>query len=180
MPFALQFDVKRAGYAEQFVENLKGTSKQMLDEVLVGIKDDIAAHAPKGKGQNPKVGDIPLAESFYEIPAQEVAPSVLEGYIASKVPIKARAQEYGSGMQGPRASSYPITPRTAKLLAFYWENGPRGPMVYHFARVSHPGVYGQFYINETLRIWRPALAQKFGEAIRLAAQAPNIPGGRSF
>jgi len=176
----ISFDVKRAGLAEQFVERLRGTTEQTLNELLSGIRSDIAAHAPKGKGENPKAGDIPLAESFYEIPAQEVAPSVLEGYIASRVPIKARAQEYGSGMQGPRASSYPITPKTAGLLRFYWENGPRGPMIYHYAKVSHPGVYGQFYINETLRIWRPALAQKFGEAIRLAAQAPNIPGGRSF
>ena len=39
--------------------------------------------------------------------------------------------------------------------------------------VMHPGVYGQFYINETLRVWRPALAQRFADAIRLAAEVPK-------
>jgi hypothetical protein len=164
MPFVMQFDIKRAGLAEQFVQNLKGTSEQMLNEVLEGIKTDIASHAPRGSGQNPKAGDVKLSDSFYTIPAQPVGESSWEGYIASTVPAKARAQEYGSGLYGPRMSTYPITPKNAKFLRFEKE----GEIKYR-RLVNHPGVIGQFYINETLRIWRPASAKKFGDAIRLAA-----------
>lgn len=161
------FDIKRAGYAEQFVANLKGTSEQMLNETLEGIRGDISAHAPKGKG-SVRAGDIRLAESFYTIPAQEIAPSVIEGYIASRVPAKARAHEYGSGIQGPQMRPYYIRPKNARFLAFEKEGKT---LVLPF--VIHPGVYPQFYINETLRVWRPALAQRFADAIRLAAQVPR-------
>jgi hypothetical protein len=180
MPSLMTFDVQRAGYAEQFVQRLGEMSRQTLNEILVEMTDDIAAHAPVGKKADVRRGTMHLSDSFYHIPAQEISPGVLEGYIASRLAIRARVQEYGSGLLGPKMSDYPITPKQAKALVFYWENGPYGPRIYHFAKVSHPGVWGQFYINETLRTWRPALAQKFGEAIKLAAEAPNIPGGRGF
>jgi len=168
MPFAISFDIKRAGYAEQFVQRLQGTSERMLNDTLGGIKDDIAAHAPRGSGENPKAGDIKLSESFYTIPATILEPGVLEGYIASRVPIKARAQEYGSGIQGPQMKPYPIYPRNARFLRFQKEGRT---LILPF--VVHPGVYPQFYINETLRVWRPALARRFADAIRLAAAVPK-------
>ena len=170
----MTFDVKRAGLAERFVQNLKGTSEQMLNDTLVGIKDDIAANAPRGKGAV-RAGDVRLSESFYTIPSQEIEPSVLEGYIASQVPAKARSHEYGSGIYGPSMQAYPIRPRNTRFLKFEKEG-----RTLILPMVMHPGVMGQFYINETLRVWRPALAQRFADAIRLAAEAPNIRGGRRF
>jgi len=162
MPFTISFDVKRAGYAEQFVQNLQGTSERMLNDILSGIKDDIAARAPKGSGENPKQGDIKLSESFYTIPATILEPGVLEGYIASVVPAKARSQEYGSGLYGPKMAKYRI-PKDHDGVKFQKEG-----KTISLPFVMHPGVIGQFYINETLRVWRPAIARKFGEAIRLA------------
>ena len=168
MPFAISFDIKRAGYAEQFVQNLQGTSERILNDTLSGISDDIAANAPRGSGENPKAGDIKLSESFYTIPATILEPGVLEGYIASRVPAKARAQEYGSGIQGPKMNRYLIEPKNARFLKFQKEGKT---LILPF--VKHPGVHGQFYINETLRIWRPALARRFADAIRLAAEVPK-------
>jgi len=164
MPFAISFDIKRAGYAEQFVQNLQGTSERMLNDTLSGIKDDIAANAPKGSGENPKAGDIKLSESFYTIPATILEPSVLEGYIASSVPAKARALEYGSGLHGPGRDKYPIYPRNARFLRFQKEGKT---LILPF--VMHPGVYAQHYIDRVLRQWRPLLAARLGEAVQLAA-----------
>lgn len=170
----IEVKVERAGYAEQFVQNLQGTVPDMLTQITEEIKNDVATHAPKHRVGNPKVGDVPLGQSFSATPAQQTEPNVWEAYIESSVPAKARAQEYGSGMQGPKMARYPITPKTARMLAFRWDDGPNAekfpshPM-YYLKQVMHPGVYGQFYINETLRIWRPALRQRFGEAIRAAA-----------
>lgn len=171
---AIWFDVKRAGLAEQFVQNLKGTSEQMLNDVLVGIKDDISAYAPIGSGRR-TIADMRLSESFYTIRAQEIEPSVLEGYIASRQPAKARSHEYGSGIHGPKGRPYPIYPKNARFLKFEKEG-----RTLILPMVMHPGVFPQFYINETLRVWRPALAQRFANAVRLAAESPNIRGGRRF
>lgn len=163
------FDIERAGYAEQFVQNLQSTMPDGLTQLTEEIKNDIAVNAPKGGGKyNPKVGDTPLSESFDTIPAQQVGESVWESYITSSVPAKARSLEYGSGLQGPRMSKYPITPKSGRFLVFQKEG-----RTLRLPFVMHPGVYGQFYINETLRVWRPAVAQRFGTAIRLAAVAPK-------
>lgn len=171
---AIWFDVKRAGLAEKFVQNLEGTSEQMLNDILVEITGDIATNAPIGSGATRR-GVMRLSESFYHIRAQEIEPSVLEGYIASRQPAKARSHEYGSGIHGPKGQPYKISPRNARFLKFEKEGRT---LILPF--VMHPGVMGQFYINETLRTWRPALAQRFANAIRLAAEAPNIRGGRRF
>jgi len=159
----ISFEVTRAGLAEQFVENLKGTTERMLNDSLEAIRADISAEAPKGKGENPKAGDVPLAESFYTIPAQAVGESSLEGYIATVVPQKARALEYGSGLHGPAKSTYPIYPKNARFLRFQKEGKT---LILPF--VMHPGVYAHHYIDRVLRRWRPLLMQRFGEAIRLA------------
>ena len=137
----ISLTAKRRGLAEQFVENLKGTTEQMLNDSLEGIRADISAEAPKGKGENPKAGDVPLAESFYTIPAQTVAESILEGYIATSVPQKARALEHGSGLHGPGRSKYPIYPRNARYLRFQKEG-----KTLILPMVMHPGVYAHHYI----------------------------------
>jgi len=161
------YDIKRAGYAESFVQNFRGTTRQAFDNVMTGIKNDVAANAPRGKGEV-RPGDVRLSESFYTVAAQEVSPGVLEGYMGSRVPAKARSHEYGSGIQGPQIRRYPIRPRNAKRLKFEKEG-----KTLILPMVMHPGVYGRYYINETLRYWRPALAQKFADSFRLAAELPK-------
>jgi hypothetical protein len=168
----IQFDIQRAGYAEQFVQNLSNTMPEALNELLEGIKDDIAANAPKSGQGNPKVGDTPLADSFYTIPATQQGANAWEGYIASTVAAKARSHEWGSGINGPRMSTYPITPKNARFLRFEKEGEIK------FRRlVMHPGVIGKFYILETLRVWAPAIAKRFGDAIHMAAVSKGwMPG----
>ena len=159
----ISFDVKRAGYAEQFVQNLQSTMPQALDELLVGVKDDIAAHAPRGGAKyNPKKGDVALSESFYTIPAQQIGESSWEGYIASVVPAKARSHEWGSGLYGPKMAKYRI-PKDHDGVKFQKEG-----KTLSLPFVMHPGVVGQFYIAETLRVWAPAIAKRFGDAIKMA------------
>jgi hypothetical protein len=164
MPAVMEFDVQRAGYAEQFVQNLQGTIPQMGDEVLTGIKDDIASHAPKKSGG--------LAGSFYTIPMTQIGEGIWDGFIASHKAAQARAHNWGSGIHGPKMATYPIRPQNSKYLRFEKE----GEVKYR-RLVMHPGVVGTFYIDETLRVWRPALAHRFGDAIRLAAVSRGwMPG----
>jgi hypothetical protein len=160
MPFVMRFDVRRAGYAEQFVQNLRGTIPQMADQVLTGIKSDIADHAPRKSGG--------LQSSFYTIPVTMVDDSSWEGYIASRKAAQARAHNWGSGVHGAKMQPYPITPKNARYLRFEKE----GEIKYR-RLVMHPGVVGTYYIDETLRVWRPALARRFGDAVKLA----SVSGG---
>lgn len=150
------WEIKRRGLAEQFVERLRGTTEQMLNESLSAITHDIAAEAPR------RTGD--LSESFYVIPAQPIAPMVWEGYIASRTPEKARALEYGSGLHGPAKAKYPIYPKNARFLSF--EKEGRALVL---PMVMHPGVYAHHYIDIVLRRWRPVLIRRFGESTQLAA-----------
>lgn len=96
----------------------------------------------------------------------------------------ARAQEFGSGLYGPKKQRYPIYPRRGKVLAFDWPNAPAslkyagqlettstGMLVakkgvakartkFVFAYVMHPGVPPHPYL-------RPALKESRGDARRL-------------
>ena len=160
----VEFDVERKGLAEQFIQRLEDTAQQMLNDSLYAIASDISAEAPPHRIDNPKEGDVSLSESFYVIDAQEIERMTWEGYIASVVPEKARALEYGSGLHGPGRGRYPIYPRTARALSFEKEG-----RTLVLPMVMHPGVYAHHYIDIVLRRWRPLLAQRFGEAIQLAA-----------
>ena len=55
----------------------------------------------------------------------------------------ASAVEGGSGLYGPRASKYPIRPRNAKRLRFYWRKVGR---VVSLPIVHHPGQRGKNYL----------------------------------
>jgi len=165
----VEFKIERAGYAEQFVQNLQGTIPDMLDRTLEEIRVDVAAEAPEHSVGNPKIGDVSLSESFYTVPAEQVQESVWEGGIASLVPAKARAHEYGSGLHGTRGDKYIIRPRSARMLAFKKEGRT---LVLPF--VMHPGVRARHYIKTVLSRWTPILAERFGDAIELAL----VPSGR--
>lgn len=39
----------------------------------------------------------------------------------------------------PGTKEHPVAARRAKALRFFWEKGPRGPGIYFFKRVQHPG-----------------------------------------
>lgn len=39
----------------------------------------------------------------------------------------------------PGTRPHPIQARRARALRFYWKKGPRGPGIYFFKRVQHPG-----------------------------------------
>lgn len=159
----ISFDVKRAGYAEQFVQNLQSTMPEALNELLGGIKDDIASHAPRKSGG--------LADSFYTIPAEKVDESSWEGYIASTKAVQARSHEWGSGLYGPKMAKYRI-PKDHDGVKFKKEG-----KTISLPFVMHPGVVGQFYIAETLRVWRSAVVKRFGDAIRMATISKGwMPG----
>lgn len=52
------------------------------------------------------------------------------------------------------------------LLRFFWPNGPKGPKIYVFRFVNHPG-------NPAQNWWEPALREAFGPT--LAAKAVSTP-----
>lgn len=169
MPTFISLDIHRVGYAEQFVANLHGNIPQVLTQLTEEIKNDIAFESPKRTVfLNPKAGDIRLADSFSATPAEQVDEATWEATIRSSVPAKARSLEYGSGIHAGKGE-YPITPKAARLLHFYWEHAPEemgGPSWYSFPRVTHPGVRAFAYIRRTLARWRPAIARRFGDAIK--------------
>lgn len=55
----------------------------------------------------------------------------------------AAAVEGGAGLYGPRMSKYPIRPRNAKRLRFYWRKVGR---VVSLPIVHHPGQRGKNYL----------------------------------
>lgn len=54
------------------------------------------------------------------------------------------AVEGGSGLYGPKRSKYPIYPRRAKRLKFYWRKVGR---VVSLPKVNHPGQRGKRYLE---------------------------------
>lgn len=61
----------------------------------------------------------------------------------------------------PGTRPHEIRPRRARALRFYWERGPRGPGIYFFSRVMHPGYKPEFD-------WRKvALEQAMPEILNL-------------
>lgn len=56
-----------------------------------------------------------------------------------------------------------IRARRAKVLRFYWPNGPAGAGTYHFRHVNHPG-------NAAQNWWEPGLARIGSSTLRKAAR----------
>lgn len=48
-----------------------------------------------------------------------------------------------------------IAARRAKVLAFYWEGGPRGPGMYFYKFVNHPGTQPNPYIERAMAKFSP-------------------------
>lgn len=74
----------------------------------------------------------------------------------------AAAIELGSGLHGPKGSTYPITPRPPKKkLVFYWEKVGR---VVAFPSVNHPGFEARPYIAPTVEETKDEVKKILGEA----------------
>lgn len=48
-----------------------------------------------------------------------------------------------------------IAAKDAKALAFFWANGPRGPGLYFFKQVNHPGTWPHPFLREALQFSIP-------------------------
>jgi len=62
--------------------------------------------------------------------------------------------------KGTRAHEIPTGGAAAQMakgypLRFYWEKGPRGPGIYYYWRVWHPGTKPNDFVGRALRRWRP-------------------------
>ena len=63
---------------------------------------------------------------------------------------------HGTGLYGPRGAKYPIVPKGPGYpLKFYWARGPRGPGIYYFMRVMHPGIKPNPFPSRAYRRWLP-------------------------
>ena len=67
----------------------------------------------------------------------------------------------------PGTRSHEIRPKRAKALRFFWAKGPRGPGIYFFKRVMHPGYKPPFDWRkaaiERTRHYLYGLLQKWGQ-----------------
>ena len=68
----------------------------------------------------------------------------VSGSVGSDLPYAA-AVEDGAGLWGPRHAKYPIYPRRARRLRFYWRKVGR---VVSLPRVLHPGQRGKDYLRK--------------------------------
>ena len=48
-------------------------------------------------------------------------------------------------------------------LSFYWGNGPRGPGLYHYWSVNHPGTKPNRFVDRALDRWRPEARRELRE-----------------
>lgn len=174
----INFTVERAGYAEQFIANFHKNMPEKLTAIITELKDEIVFNAPSGHGEtrpDPRSGGMRLAESFYVVPAQQTDEG-WEATINSRLPVRARVHEFGSGYWGPGASWYPITPKNARFLKFDKEG------VTKFLKlVKHPGVHPQMYIRSSIAGMRDRIREAFGEAIRMSAiDVGGVPRGPGY
>lgn len=180
----ISFSVERMGYAEQFIANFHRNMPEKLTAITEELKEAIAEAAPTGKKTDARRGTLHLWESFYVVPSQEVGEGSWEATVNTRLPVRARVQEFGSGYWGAGGGPYPITPKTKKLLNFYWENAPQhmgGPGWYQFPRVMHPGVHPQMYIRGSIVRMRDRIREAFGEAIRMSAiDVGGVPRGPGY
>ncbi len=96
---------------------------------------------------------------------REEAPS-RTGAFAAKIRqrafVQAEAVGFKIGMPQPLADfitkgtrSHPIVARRAKMLRFFWDQGPKGPGIYYFFSVNHPGTKANRFIGRAVRRWKP-------------------------
>ena len=50
---------------------------------------------------------------------------------------------------------HPIVARRARSLRFYWEDGPKGPGIYFYYAIDHPGTKPNRFAGRAVRRWRP-------------------------
>lgn len=68
------------------------------------------------------------------------------------------------------ARKHPIVARNVSALRFYWERGPRGPGIYFYKSVRHPGVKGTRFIAKAVEQWYPTAMTHFYQRAKVVTQ----------
>lgn len=98
-----------------------------------------------------------LRDSIAAVVTSPAGPTTLRGTVGSPV-IQAATTDRG-------AKPHVIMPKRARVLRFFWPNGPVGPGVYHLPIVNHPGNVGtNWWTNGIARHWPEALAEASSRA----------------
>jgi hypothetical protein len=53
----------------------------------------------------------------------------------------------------------------ARALRFYWERGPRGPGIYYFAHVNHPGAKPNDWVAKAINVIEPEVETFFNSVL---------------
>jgi hypothetical protein len=75
----------------------------------------------------------------------------------------ARAYEYGSGVHGENGMTYPIVPKRAKNLVFWWK---REGVLFKGKHVEHPGVAPRPYLQKSIDSTLPKATDELAMNIR--------------
>jgi hypothetical protein len=85
-------------------------------------------------------------------------------------------------VRGSRAHEIPMGGALAQLakgypLRFFWEDGPRGPDVYYFWRVWHPGTKPDDFVQRALDERWPHIQEALRKVARSVAYEYDVPQG---
>jgi hypothetical protein len=116
-----------------------------------------------------KVGEVNAPSNIADAISVPNSPKADEGRYSVAIVIDlqkapaAGAFEWGSGIHSTkgRAGTYPITPRNAPMLAFFWERIDKFVVL---PRVDHPGVSPRPYIKPTIEETLPQVKKILGRA----------------
>ena len=138
---------------------------QAMDLGLDVMASEAKALAPVGESGT-------LAQSIRRGPPEgSILTRDLRGDIIAATPY-AEAQEFGSGVHGPKGEAYPIVPRFKRALRWPVQGSiPGGGPGFGFAKkVMHPGVQGQHFLERGVEAKLDTLGRELTAAIALALE----------
>jgi hypothetical protein len=130
----------KAAYGRRYAR----IAKRAADDMVKRLKDD----APVGK--DPRKPGGTLQRSIVATPKAQRGVRIVYA-VGPRV-------DYAS-FTNEGADEHPIVARNAPLLVFPWDRGPRGPGIYAFPRVKHPGQEGTQWFTKAIKEWPDAIRQ---------------------
>lgn len=166
----LSFDARMEPPVDELVARFKGAGRilnqqqaqrmNVLGNRLLGLIRDGAPHAT-GKYASRITLTTHRSGDSYNVEIR--APEPLTTWLTRGT----RAHEIR-----PKGPGYP--------LRFYWAKGPKGPGVYHFMRVWHPGTRGKPFIASAYRQWKPEAEAEMRSLVKSYVRSLSGAGAGQF
>jgi hypothetical protein len=143
--------------AERFArrtDELQARQREAVRSITKGITESIRHYAPKRTG----VFAAGLGYRTDEKAGGTSGTVFVGGEHAFLLPML---------IEGTRA--HPIYPRGPYPLRFFWERGPRGPGIYYYMHVEHPGTIPLSFVADGIAAMEPQIEIELGRVARRVA-----------